>query len=170
MHTLMQKGNFTFTFSTVSKRWTVRVSYCESGVERWHPWNVRFIRLPRCFNLEHNCSIIGGINNLRQLNYPISLSWSQIWVFFPFNLWIPEKHIVFSVNFENVLPLLKSFFVEISEITSLLCHEFQEKLSCLRLTQYQDWLKLIENHWRWLSPQECWLHCNCKSLIYTNES
>ena len=170
MHTLMQKGKLTFTFSTVSKRWTVRVSYCESGVERWHPWNVRFIMLARCFNLEHNCSIIGGINNLRKLNYPISLSWSQIWVFsfFPLNLWIPEKHIVFSANFENVLPLLKSFFVKISEITSLLCHEFQEKLSCLRLTQYQDWLKLIENHWRWLSPQECWLHCNCKSLIYTN--
>ena len=86
MHTLMQKGNFTFTFSTVSKRWTVRVSYCESGVERWHPWNVRFIMLARCFNLERNCSIIGGKNNLRQLNYPISLSWSQIWVFSFFSI------------------------------------------------------------------------------------
>ena len=31
----------------------------------------------------------------------------------------------------------------------------------LRLTQYQDWFKLIENHWRELSPMECRL---CRNL------
>ena len=151
------------------KRCTMRASVIARGGFEWRrgasaSMECAFRNACALIQLIEHKSLIGR-NSLKQTGSLTSLSHTlrQVLVIscFPAICQFSDKrNTVYSLNLEWTSSSFKCHFVTIYLKLNLLWHGFEEKLSRLRLAQYEDWIKLIENHWRWLSPQESPLCCN----------